>query len=850
MKSVKVCLAGLAASCSIGVTTADEGVMQPLDVVRVGVVAFEAGPGESSQDPKWHALFRRWQDRSGLRFRFAEGTHSDVLHWIDNQFVDVAVLPAGALIQEQKAEHEAESTGAMTASASVPSAHYEYVATFGYPPAATEFAERDRRQEGFHWFSRSVCVVSQDSHLDSQEDLLDSVRRGEVHFLMVHPYSASGSLLPRSVLLDLLGIELPPEQVEYTFSHTESLEKLATSGEGVVAFVHDAAVDNLPDIAGTLKRIDLPKLTEMRIPNEALLVRSSSPHLETLRGLANEHGGTDEFSFRHHDDWQSRYGRVGAWTRGLHIPEVGFESRRLSLDEIGWLLLHSVRSEQQLPRLAVVLSGGGAKCSYQVGVVEALEEKLAAMRASIPDLAAEQRASLDIDLVVGTSGGAINALPVAMGVSRTEEGREAIKGAWLLSDQREILLPPMTQRILLGLWFGLLQIGALMWLCRKLIPDEVRRRWILAGSLVMLGVVQLAIKALDWTPWTFLGTNHLWHHLFLVFTFAVRSAAWGLIVAGAAGLLVQWLFSGKQRESGRAHRVFERLLGVLLVVLPVCGAVHLLFHQKTLSAGDGVEQQIVTTFSKVVETPPDFPRIPRREQLRQLSLAAEGSLQRNLVITGTCLPRSRPKTENELPDDLYFYARADQTVGPSPFGARGVSLNDPRYRHMLLDVVMGSASIFPMFPARVLRDFPTEGEWVELVDGGFAHASPIEAAVEWGATHVIVIETSPESRSTRKNFVANLSAAIGHLYQQTQQVDRRSKQHVRVFTLEPRPPHLCILCFSDNLVGRAICSGYFDAKGTRHEECRHPEHLAVDEAFTGHWFEEDLGPPNFVEVDS
>ena len=169
---------------------------------------------------------------------------------------------------------------------------------------------------------------------------------------------------------------------------------------------------------------------------------------------------------------------------------------------------------------------------------------------------------------------------------------------------------------------------------------------------------------------------------------------------------------------------------------------------------------------------------------------------------------------------------------------------------MLLDVIMGSGSIFPMFPARVLHDFPAEGESVELVDGGFAHASPIEAAVAWGATHIIVIETSPETRSTRKNFVANLSAAIGHLYQQTQQVDRRSKQYVRVFTLEPRPPHLCILCFADNLVDRSICSGYFDAKGTRHPGCRHPEHLAVAEGVTGHWFEEDLGPPDFVEVES
>ena len=118
----------------------------------------------------------------------------------------------------------------------------------------------------------------------------------------------------------------------------------------------------------------------------------------------------------------------------------------------------------------------------------------------------------------------------------------------------------------------------------------------------------------------------------------------------------------------------------------------------------------------------------------------------------------------------------------------------------------------------------------------------------WGATHVVVIEASPESRSSRKNFIANVAAAIGHLQQQTAQVDRRSKQHVRVFTLEPRPPHLCILCFADNLIERAICNGYFDATGNRHPDCGEPDDVTADRTAAGHWFEEDLGPPQFVEV--
>ncbi len=41
---------------------------------------------------------------------------------------------------------------------------------------------------------------------------------------------------------------------------------------------------------------------------------------------------------------------------------------------------------------------------------------------------------------------------------------------------------------------------------------------------------------------------------------------------------------------------------------------------------------------------------------------------------------------------------------------------------------MGSGSIYPVFPPRRVQDFPRAGEWADLVDGGFAHNSPVEAA--------------------------------------------------------------------------------------------------------------------------
>jgi hypothetical protein len=116
-----------------------------------------------------------------------------------------------------------------------------------------------------------------------------------------------------------------------------------------------------------------------------------------------------------------------------------------------------------------------------------------------------------------------------------------------------------------------------------------------------------------------------------------------------------------------------------------------------------------------------------------------------------------------------------------------------------------------VFPSRTLPGFPSQGEQVELVDGGFAHNSPIEAAVLWGATHVFLIEATPQRRLPRRNFAENAAAAFVHLHRQTQLVDARSKKQVVVFTLAPEPPHLCVLDFADNLLAKSIQTGYDDA---------------------------------------
>ncbi len=66
--------------------------------------------------------------------------------------------------------------------------------------------------------------------------------------------------------------------------------------------------------------------------------------------------------------WRDGEAAVRAWlaTAGAPPPD---RLMRLDLEELGDLLIHYARSQPDPLRLAVVFSGGGAKCSYQAGAI-------------------------------------------------------------------------------------------------------------------------------------------------------------------------------------------------------------------------------------------------------------------------------------------------------------------------------------------------------------------------------------------------------------------------------------------------------------------------------------------------
>jgi predicted acylesterase/phospholipase RssA len=489
------------------------------------------------------------------------------------------------------------------------------------------------------------------------------------------------------------------------------------------------------------------------------------------------------------------------------------QPRRVPLDAIGQSLLDYQRTRGRPPRLALVLSGGGAKCAYQVGAVTALEEDLARLRREHPG----QR--LDIDLVIGTSGGAVNALPVALGVTADAAGQADLGQVWRALDQRDLLRPSTLVRALCGMWLMAVQAGLVLLLIGRRYPAGSRRRRDARSlAFVALGAVQLALAYSPWMPWELLGRNHLLHHLLLLGSIGARWTAWCLLLLGACGLLVGLYRDDTGTRFVSAGRWTRRGIWGAAVLLPLAVAAVVLLHEPTLSGDEGIERAMADNYRYLVDRlleraghPPLLieAHADSAARLRDLSRAihARGLLRRDLVLTGACLPGAA----HGLPGDLYFYADAASQSEPIPFDERGLPLASRP--ELLLDVVMGSGSVYPAFPPRRLPDLPAAGQSVDLVDGSFSHRSPVEAAVLWGATHVVLIEAWPTEYPGQGNLLANTAAALCHLYDQAQAIDERSKDQAVIFKLSPEPPFMCMFDFAETLIDDAIAKGYREARG-------------------------------------
>jgi predicted acylesterase/phospholipase RssA len=606
-------------------------------------------------------------------------------------------------------------------------------------------------------------------------------------------------------------------------------------GGDTIAFVWNGVFDR--DRTDDLRTVAVAALARMVIPPDALLARADLPQLARLRAAIS--AGAAGSVFRFEADWRAGAAEVQTWLAAVGTPAPD-RLMRLDLEELGALLLHDARSQATPIRLAVVFSGGGAKCSYQIGAIRAIEEKLAQLRQDTGDPA------IDVSLVVGTSGGAINALPVAMGMARTGPLCDELATVWRSLDQRAIIRPAWVVRMNLALWFASLQFLLFSWMCRHRITDQGRTglgRWLLCAGA---GALEVLVARLSFDPWSVLGPRPTLHRLYLWLSFGAEGAGWILLTTGLTGLALR--ASGVEGRPWllRFRRLVRAAAMAGVIVLPLLQAWTILAYEPTLSEGWGIEHTLRDRFARLVAAKreadgrsspfPAGPAAPDDQPLRGNALKAlsreimgDGLLMRDLVLTGAVLG----ERGIDLPSDLYFWASAGRTTAPPTFGARGVALGDRP--ELLLDALMGSGAIYPVFPARVLHDFPRAGQSTEIVDGSFAHRSPVEAAVLWGATHIVLIQADPNERVPRGSFGANVSAALTFLYDQAQLIDVRTKDQAMLFNLAPQPPHIGLLDFAGNLIDASLAKGYREVRGEHDPAGGQPPP-----------FRKEVGLPHFV----
>lgn len=833
----------------------------------------------------------KWQRIFDSRFRTGEqyfsiqvvvGTYDEVLHWYQNEMVDMAMLPPGAVADLMTPADEAASRRMER------KLRESYVSTYGLLPEEKPQpllpAEAKARPVRPRTTYRAYCVAAagetdasgrqSNPPITNYQELLTLARNNKVDFLFVHPLSVSGRILPE-YLLRKEGVSVNSTNVEWTYNHELSLKKLneKKSDRVKVAFIWDAITLGKTDEkqldVGNLPKFVLPSADDEYLIPQDILVRT--PGFDSKFGglypgsrveeLFRKHIPAFQKNFVYQREWLNDYKSLLQWTREIKKGQSqGGPNRHalanpaVDLDQImarlrNYSEAHPSRNGKCPVRLAVVLSGGGAKCAYQLGVVEALESRLEKLKRERkpPGVggAGSGEEEIDINLVVGTSGGAINALSVALGLARDEADRQRLRDTWRSFNQGDFFRLWPRVHVTFGLGLGLLQAVAII--MASMTIKRWRDQWWKAAAvgILVFMVFNLFLAMSSWTPWDFLGSygsHHLWHHLWLVLTISVGwSTVCLFMIGGTLRILGKRLASESEDVAPAEIALNVHRRKVVLLIAAGCALAQILwfvflFQESALSTSSEFKQVLARKFSALLI---DTGAIKREElegrddKLKYLSwrIINGGLLKRDLIITGSRLPTGDEarKTnddvtaEGSFPMDLYFYYSRDPRKSDNPPDNRFVPLTVDENQNLLFDIVVGSSTIYPLFPPQELKCVKQSYQdecrrGVQLIDGGFVHNSPIEAAVRWGATHIIVIEASPaEQPIARYGLLDNSFAAFNYLFSQAQGLDARMYGEKEIFIIRPNvpgegeEPNLDTFDFAAHLIDSAVDRGLNDA---------------------------------------
>lgn len=620
-------------------------------------------------------------------FEVSVGSYDEVLEWWHNGQIDAAVLAA---------------TPVATLIASMPGARKKledaYIATLGERhsdndaerPLLNAFCDQQtgpechdplaeqRRADGARYYYRSLALINRDALPNGGRPLnFRAVQDKIARYLFVRPGSASGYVVPLN-FLQHAGLSKAPflsdARLQYfTYQHTSSLMELVNSPVPTVAFVYDSVHITDKDLA---KRI-LAKVQRLhgtdyldstRIPFNALFVNYNRPAAELNKKILlsvlkrlNTPGRVFPASVKDYlENGSFVVNRMKNWLAG-YDPLVQILSDPpsqlvrsapviLSFDDIAAELERFANcgkkgknvSCERFPRVAVVLSGGGAKCAYQAGALAGMEEVLERKREDCkthggnPENCAK---IFNIDLLVGTSGGSINALLGAIANTPTPGGRLSLERIWASLNQNDLVDPSSRLRLWLTISFGMLQafvltvlvamfassnwkwlgfLDVLLVFCvlllslfffvsgGKSVPVVLLLEIVLVAALIVIRPVYKIIRGLlgryalrivlvllllESILFAYRHGELHWPLLFGLFKLLLLTAGFLIIVYAAT----RYLLNLESLDHLRGARIFAGIIAVLLALLNIVMDLHPFAVQAAQSSASSVQRVLALT---------------------------------------------------------------------------------------------------------------------------------------------------------------------------------------------------------------------------------------------------------------
>ncbi|MFK7987489.1 MAG: patatin-like phospholipase family protein [Sandaracinaceae bacterium] len=771
-----------------------------------------------------------------LRVEVAVGSYDEVTRWVAREEVDIALLPVVA-----------------------------YGALRGNPRIHALAGSEQRVSFGDDAFGRrhyrSVAVARSGHAPDF------AAPDAETQWTFVHPLSASGFVVPM-VALQEAGVRPDPDEIHFAYSHERARERLGSRGDDTsITFLSGEQWERAQRAQTDLESVPLPSLERVAIPSDVLVTtegfltryaeRSGTPIAvsaltETLvqsplsdrdRAILDDLGltawvrpVTADYAAFLDDTVTAAFHRDRLRPADIRLSSVQLAER------IDALRRAATEGGAPLPKVALVLSGGGNKCAFEAGVLREL-----------------YGAGFSPDVVVGTSGGAFNALAVIAGFAHpdTSDG-EPVRG---------INSPTRLE----ALWLGLraddvvpldcaLSAG-LVWLVWVLFLATMSgaQRWSLFGRFQVS--VDGTILALDeqedgsgerwqrrrraarrlssWGAGAFLlvglaaGVTLLFEESLPFRWGAIGVMRWGAIAAAVVGVvrlgsvaiavdgpetplrqLARWLLSRRLR-----------ILRGLLTLATMLGLVVYVTQASELVPTSGVRTFLATQVEDgALDDTPSETGMSHAEAVSH-ALGTQERMAADLVLTVTPfggeplerLPVDSPLIEHEVRQHYMWFPEDPAQLDALTSDPVDALVDDRRlrwfrplpYRHMV-DTAAASGALFPIFGRHIME---IGGREAIFVDGGYAHNIPIEAASLWGATIIVVIRASPLATAvTGEDALDHLAQAFETLYERAQRSDDATEHGTAVFEIGPTESY-AILSFHPDDLAASVRDGRVAARG-------------------------------------